>query len=330
MIIITGGAGFIGSALIWGLNKHSFDNIIVVDSLGIDEKWKNLVNLKFSDFEDKENFILKLEKGNFGNLIDGIVHMGACSSTTEKDADFLLHNNYEYTKRLALWCIRNNKRFVYASSAATYGDGSKGFSDDHTLLHSLKPLNMYAYSKHLFDLWALRGGLLNQIAGLKYFNVFGPNEYHKGEMRSVIHKAFDQIKETGKVKLFKSHNPKFKDGWQMRDFVYVKDAVNMTLFIYNNHAANGIFNIGTGIARSFYDLAVAVFKAIGVEENIEYIDMPDSIRDKYQYLTQADMTKISHIGYNKKRFSLEEAIDDYVKNYLMTEDPYLRNIKRNC
>ncbi len=323
MIVVTGGAGFIGSAIIWRLNKDGFDRIMVVDSLGRDEKWRNLLNLKFIDFEDKERFIKELERGGFNDSVEGIIHMGACSSTIERDADFLIQNNYEYTKRLAIWCLRNDKRFVYASSAATYGDGREGFSDDHRVLERLRPLNIYAYSKHLFDLWAFKNGLLNRIAGLKYFNVFGPNEYHKGEMRSVVHKAFEQIKKEGRVRLFKSYNPKFKDGGQMRDFIYIKDAVEMTLFIYNTPGANGIFNVGTGIARSFYDLAVAVFRAMGREEDIEYIEMPESIRDKYQYLTRAEMGKLYRLGYNKRILSLEEAVEDYVKNYLSTQDPYL-------
>jgi len=327
MIVVTGGAGFIGSALIWGLNKRGINDIQVVDSLGESHKWKNLVNLQFADYLDKEVFITKLEQGMFDSLIEGIIHMGACSDTTEEDANFLLGNNYEYTKRLAQWCIKNHKRFIYASSAATYGDGSKGFSDEHTLLPKLKSLNIYGYSKHLFDLWASSKGYLDKIAGLKYFNVFGPNEYHKEDMRSVVHKTFEQVKSTGKVKLFKSYLPEYKDGWQMRDFLYIKDAVAMTLFIYDNPAANGIINIGTGRARSFRDLASIVFHSMGIEPEIQYIDMPETIRRQYQYFTQANINKCRSLGYSERIYSLEEAIDDYVKKYLLGEDLYLGNEK---
>jgi ADP-L-glycero-D-manno-heptose 6-epimerase len=325
IIAITGGAGFIGSALVWGLNRRKFDNILVIDSLGTSDNWKNLVNLKFSDYLDKEEFITKLEQGRFDDVVTAIIHMGACTDTTCKDAKFLLQNNYEYTKRLAEWCIKNNKRFLYASSAATYGDGKNGFSDDHAILAKLRPLNIYGYSKHLFDLWAFNNRYLEKIAGLKYFNVFGPNEYHKGEMKSVVCKAFEQIKETGKVKLFKSYLNDYKNGWQMRDFVYIKDVVEMTLFVFNNPTANGIFNIGTGQKRSFYDLVLAVFNSIGLKANIEYIEMPESIQKQYQYFSKADITKLCKLGYTKNIYSLEEAVDEYVKNYLLNEDPHLGN-----
>lgn len=325
MIVITGGAGFIGSALVWGLNKEGNSDILVVDSLESSTKWKNLVNLRFSDYMDKDVFIIGLEQGAFGGSVEGIIHMGACTDTTEKDADFLLNNNYEYTKRLAQWCIQNNKRFVYASSAATYGDGDESFSDEHSIVPKLKPLNMYGYSKHLSDLWALRNGHLDRIAGLKYFNVFGPNEYHKEETRSVVHKAFEQLKTTGKVKLFKSHRLDYRDGWQMRDFIYVKDVVRMTLFIFNNPAINGIINVGTGCARSFHDLALAIFGSLNLTPDIEYIDMPESVRNHYQYFTQADISKLHRLGYTEQTYSLEEAVDDYVKEYLLKKDPYLGN-----
>lgn len=325
MLVITGSAGFIGSALVWGFNKKGFYDILIVDSLGRDEKWKNLRNLHFSDFMDKDEFLIRLEKGELDQKIDDIIHLGACSNTLEMDADFLLRNNYEYSKRIAVWCLKRGKRLVYASSAATYGDGSKGFSDNHSLLPLLKPLNMYAYSKHLFDLWAYRNGLLGKMVGLKYFNVFGPNEYHKGEMRSVVHKAFQQVQEEGKIKLFKSYKPEFADGWQMRDFIYVKDAVEITIFLYEKKDASGIYNVGTGKARSFYDLAMSIFKALGKEPNIEFIDMPLQIRDKYQYLTQADITKLRRAGFLREMTPLEEAVEDYIRNYLLQPDPYLGN-----
>ncbi|MBN2211696.1 MAG: ADP-glyceromanno-heptose 6-epimerase, partial [Sedimentisphaerales bacterium] len=254
---------------------------------------------------------------------EGILHMGACSSTTEQNMHFLMENNTRYTLRLATWCLARNARLVYASSAATYGDGSLGFSDDHQLLSRLRPLNGYGFSKHLFDLWAQQRGWLDKIAGLKYFNVFGPNEYHKDDMRSVVHKAFEQIRDTGKVRLFKSYHPDYKDGWQLRDFIYVKDAVTMTLYVFDNPKVNGIFNIGTGQARSFYDLAAATFKAMNKKVNIELIDMPPAIRDRYQYFTQADMTKLRDVGCQHQCLSLEESVADYVSGYLSREQPHL-------
>ncbi len=323
MIVVTGGGGFIGSAIIWKLNEKGFEKILVVDVLKKTNTYKNLVNLQFSDYLDKVSFVEKIEEEAFNEKIDGIIHMGACSDTTERDKDYLMRNNYEYTKRLAVWAMERNKRFVYASSGATYGDGKQGFSDDHTLLNSLKPLNMYGDSKHLFDLWALRNGYLKSIAGLKYFNVFGPNEYHKGNMRSMVHKAFCEITSTGKVKLFKFNSHDYKDGEQVRDFIYVKDAVRMTLFVYDNPDVNGIINIGTGIARSFNDLVSAVFQSMNRELNIEYVEMPDYLKSQYQNFTQADITKIIKFGYKEKISSLEEVISDYVKNYLLEPNPYL-------
>jgi len=322
MIVVTGGAGFIGSALVWALNQRGFSDILVVDALGTDESWKNLATLKFADYLDRDDFLRQLEEGKLADKIDGILHLGACSSTTERDLGFLMRNNYEYSKRLALWCCRHRKRFVYASSAATYGDGSRGFSDSHDRLSALQPLNGYAFSKWLFDLWALRLGLLDSIAGLKYFNVFGPNEYHKQDMRSVVHKAFEQIQKEGRVRLFKSHHPDYRDGWQLRDFVYVKDAVTATLAIYDNPSAHGIYNIGTGQARSFYDLIIAVFKALDRQPQIEYIDMPSSIRDKYQYYTCAQTDKLRRLFPQPMR-SLETAIDDYVRSYLLSGPAHL-------
>jgi ADP-L-glycero-D-manno-heptose 6-epimerase len=251
--------------------------------------------------------------------------MGACSSTTETNASYLIKNNYEYTKILARWTTDADIRFIYASSAATYGDGSAGFADDEEKIHTLKPLNMYGYSKQLFDLWAQRKGMLKKIVGLKYFNVFGPNEYHKADMRSFVLKAFEQINSTGKVRLFKSHKPEYKDGEQLRDFLYIKDAVDMTLFFFDNPKINGLFNIGTSNARSWNDLVNAVFDAMGQKTKIEYIDMPDSIRNQYQYFTQADTTKIKQAGYNKKITSLEDAVKDYVQNYLQ-KNGYLTGI----
>ena len=326
MIIVTGASGFIGSAIVSELNRRGITDILCVDSLKTDEKWKNLVNLKFNDYEEKEVLLKRVlfDDVLLKNGVEGIIHMGACSATTEKDASFLIDNNYKYTQLLAKWCVRNSKKFVYASSAATYGDGSKGFDDGHNALETLKPMNMYGYSKHLFDLWALKNGMLDRIAGLKFTNVFGPNEYHKDDMRSVVHKAYGQIKETGKLKLFKSYRDGYADGEQKRDFVYVKDAVNMTLHIYES-GLKGIYNCGTGKARSWNSLAAAVFKSLGTKPAIEYIDMPEAIRDKYQYFTEAKMDKMCG-SYRDKLFTLEEGIDDYVKNYLLPGQKYLEEV----
>ena len=316
MIIVTGGAGFIGSALVWKLNNLGIDNIIIVDHLGESEKWKNLVGLKYADIFHKDEFIDLVVEDSLNFRIDTLFHLGACSSTTERDADYLLYNNFKYTKTLAEFSLEKNIRFIYASSAATYGDGKNGYEDDEDKLNLLKPLNMYGYSKHLFDLWAQEMKIANKIVGLKYFNVFGPNEYHKGEMRSLIHKAFSQIKETGKVNLFKSYNQNYEDGKQMRDFIYVKDAVDMTLHFYEKKEKNGLFNVGTGKARTWIDLVNSIFNAMNLKPNIEFIDMPEELKGKYQYFTEAKIDKIRNAGYQKEIKSLEDSVNDYVKEYL--------------
>lgn len=339
MIIVTGGAGFIGSALIAALNSRRINNILVVDELtgdevknlpkektnGTGEKWKNLQNLSFTDYAHKDDFLEMVVERKIASAVEAVLHMGACSSTTETNAAYLTKNNYEYTRVLAQWSAQADVRFIYASSAATYGDGSEGFSDDEEKIDELKPLNLYGYSKQHFDLWAKDTGLLSKIVGLKYFNVFGPNEYHKGNMRSFILKAFEQIKATGRVGLFKSHNPEYTDGEYVRDFIYVKDAVDMTLFFLDNPEICGLFNIGTGRARSWNDLVKATFAAMGKEPNIEYIEMPDSIRNQYQYFTQAEMSKLRSAGYAQKTTTFEDAIKDYVQNYLQ-KDGYLTGI----
>jgi ADP-L-glycero-D-manno-heptose 6-epimerase len=321
MIIITGGAGFIGSALAAELNARGADDILIVDLLGTNERWKNLRKLRFVDYMEADDFAQALDSEQIEWDVEAILHLGACSDTTETDAGYLVRNNYEYSKMLAQWAVERQVRFIYASSAATYGDGTAGFSDSEPI-EQLIPLNMYGYSKQLFDLWAKRTGVAEQIAGLKYFNVFGPNEYHKGEMRSFVLKAFEQINAGGKVRLFKSHRPEYADGMQLRDFLYIKDAVDMTLFFLENPDVNGIFNIGTGQARSWLDLANAVFAAMGKTPNIEFIPMPEKLRDKYQYFTQADISKLRHAGYRKTTTALESAVTDYVQNYLM-KDEYL-------
>jgi len=322
MIIVTGGAGFIGSALVAALNGRNITDILAVDEpsgFGDLERQKqqNLSNLDFADYLGKDEFLGKVVDGKITWAVEAVLHMGACSSTTETNTAYLTENNYEYTRILANWTIKSNIRFIYASSAATYGDGSAGFNDDEAAIDKLKPLNAYGYSKQLFDLWARDEGLLKKIVGLKYFNVFGPNEYHKADMRSFVVKAFEQIKETNKVRLFKSYKPEYKDGEQMRDFIYIKDAVDMTLFFLDNPKVNGLFNIGTGTGHTWNDLVKAVFAAMQMEPNIEYIDMPDAIRNQYQYYTCADMSKLKQAGYSKEPTPLEEAVKDYVQNYLV-------------
>jgi len=319
MIIVTGGAGFIGSALIAELNKINETNILVVDSLGKSEKWKNLVNLKFNDYLEKDVFLKIIEEDKISETdIDCIFHFGACSSTTETDCRYLIQNNFEYTKKLANFAVNNEIRFIYASSAATYGAGEAGYSDDENNLENLKPLNMYGYSKHLFDLYAKRNGLLSEIVGLKFFNVFGPNEYHKGDMRSVVYKAYFQIKNTGAVNLFKSYNPNFADGEQKRDFIYIKETVAKILYFMDRYKVNGIFNIGSGIAHSWNELVSPIFKALNLPIKINYIEMPEYLREKYQYYTKADTKKLDSLPAADKiqKINLEDAVIDYVSNYL--------------
>ncbi|MEA2014823.1 MAG: ADP-glyceromanno-heptose 6-epimerase [Thermodesulfobacteriota bacterium] len=327
MIVVTGGAGFIGSAVVWKLNLEGINDIIIVDNLDTSTKWKNLVGNKFVDYLDRDDFLDLVLNDEVPFKVNAIVHMGACSSTTEREAGFLMENNYRYTAQLAQWAVEKNVRFIYASSAATYGDGCRGFSDDDIVTVDLCPVNMYGYSKQLFDLWVLRHGLEKKITGIKFFNVFGPNEYHKGDMRSVIHKSFGQIRDTGKVKLFKSHRPDFHDGEQMRDFIYVKDCVDVIWWFLQNRDATGIFNLGTGHARSWNDLIRAVFAAMAIEPRIEYIDMPESIRSQYQYFTEANMDKLRSVGCKVQFSLLEDAVLDYIANYLEADFGYLQRQK---
>lgn len=322
MILVTGGAGFIGSAIVAELNARGIEDILIVDILGKDQRWKNLRALRYADYMEADDFSAMVSENDLDMDIEAIIHMGACSDTTETDCSYLVRNNYEFSKLLAGWALELEARFIYASSAATYGDGERGFDDDEEALETLRPLNMYGYSKHMFDLWCKRQRLLDRFAGIKYFNVFGPNEYHKAGMRSFVIKAFEQINETGGVKLFKSHRPDYNDGEQLRDFIYVKDAVDMTLFFLENQEVSGIFNVGTGQARNWNDLAKATFAAMGRQVNIEYVPMPETLQDKYQYFTQAAMDKLRAAGYSNETTSLEDAITDYVQNYLM-KDAYL-------
>jgi len=317
-VLVTGGAGFIGSALVWGLNRRGCEDIVVCDLLGTSEKWRNLVPLRFADYLEADALMARLQSGALGKF-DLVLHMGACSATTELDASYLARNNYEFTKDLAHWSLANKARFVYASSAATYGDGSAGMEDNAADLDRLRPLNMYGYSKHLFDQHARRAGVLNSVVGLKFFNVFGPNEDHKADMRSLVHKSFAQVQREGVIRLFKSYRKEFKHGQQKRDFLYVKDCVDMTLFLAATPRAKGLFNIGSGGARSWVDLANAVFAALKQKPNIQFIEMPAAIRDKYQYFTEANLARLRQAGYRAPVTSLEDAVADYVRNYLLTD-----------
>ena len=317
-ILVTGGAGFIGSALIWGLNRLGLQNILVCDQLGKDDKWRNLAPLQFDDYISSAELMQLVEADSPAlKEIRWVFHLGACSATTELDAGYLMENNYRYTKLLCHWALPRNARFVYASSAATYGDGANGMEDDEAKIESLRPLNAYGYSKQVFDRHAKQRGLLSRIVGLKYFNVYGPNEWHKGDMRSLVNKAYDQVLETGKIRLFKSYKPMIRDGEQKRDFLYVKDAVDMTIHLAVTRSANGLYNLGSGEARTWIDLANAVFAALSMPPQVEFIEMPEVIREKYQYFTEAKMGKLQATGYQGPRFTLEQAVADYVQNYLV-------------
>jgi ADP-L-glycero-D-manno-heptose 6-epimerase len=315
LIIVTGAAGFIGRNAVAELNHRGYQELILVDKLGTDDKWRNLVGLRYEDIISPQALLARLEGGQFCDA-QAILHLGACSATTERDADYLLENNYRYTRRLCEFSLQYGIRMVYASSAATYGDGSQGYSDEDEVTTQLHPLNMYGYSKHMFDLWALKSRALKQIVGLKYFNVFGPFEDHKEDMKSVVAKSYRQIRDSGKVKLFKSYNPGYADGEQMRDFIYVKDAVDVTLSFLEDRGTSGLFNCGTGTARTWKDLVTSVFRALNLPVQIEYIEMPALLRGKYQYFTEANIGKLRAAGYSKPFHSLEDAVEDYVGTYL--------------
>jgi ADP-L-glycero-D-manno-heptose 6-epimerase len=317
-IVITGGSGFIGSCLLRYLNDLAYTKIIIVDDLGTDEKWKNLVGKRFDDVLHPDMLFNWLEGRE--SEVGAFVHLGACSSTVEKDASFLLENNYRYSKSLAEWALKHQKRFVYASSAATYGDGSRGFDDDHEQLENLQPLNMYGYSKHLFDLWLKNQGLLNDVVGMKYFNVFGPNEYHKGRMCSAVVNMLPQIQKQGSIKLFRSSHPEeFGDGEQKRDFVYAKDVAKMTYhFLIGD--MGGIYNVGNGEANTWNALANAVFKSIDMKPQIDYISMPEDLLGKYQNYTKACMKKtVNALGDASKTMPLDKSVADYIQHYLIKE-----------
>jgi len=315
-VLVTGGSGFIGSAIVWGLNRQGCANIVIADPAPRAERRQNLDSLHFTDYLEPSDMLSRYASGSLGKF-DFIFHIGACSSTTETDEDYLRRNNYEFSRDLAGLALSAGARFVYASSAATYGAATTMNDTDPQSLEGLQPLNPYGHSKHMMDLHAWKQGWLDRIVGLKYFNVFGPNENHKGDMRSVVHKSFEQVRETGAIRLFKSYRPEYQDGEQKRDFLYAKDAVTMTLYLAANRNANGLFNLGSGQARTWNDLARAVFAAMGRAPRIEYVEMPATIRDQYQYFTQADIGKLRATGYAEPITPVEDAVRDYVVNYLL-------------
>lgn len=314
MIIVTGGAGFIGSCVVRSLNEAGRSDIVIVDNISETDKWMNMRNKKYIKYVHKSKFLEELP--TYKN-VEAIVHMGAQSSTTERDFDYLWENNFEYTKALWNYCAEKHISFIYASSAATYGDGSLGFNDRMDI-DQLLPLNGYGYSKQLFDMWVKHQAksFPAQYCGLKFFNVYGPNEYFKGSMASMVFHGFNQIKETGKVKLFKSCNPNYADGGQLRDFVYVKDICKVIMWLLVNKHVSGLFNVGTGRAQSFAELAEATFHALDLEPNIEYIDMPEKLRGKYQYYTKAEMSKLYDAGYPYHFADVEKGVRDYVQGHL--------------
>jgi ADP-L-glycero-D-manno-heptose 6-epimerase len=321
MIVLTGGAGFIGSCFLKTLNDEGVYDAVVVDTLGTGLKWKNLVGKRFSAIVSPQRFREQCLNDTLDGAIEAIVHLGACSATTERDADFLLDNNTQYSIDLATAASKNSIRLIYASSAATYGMGEQGYAD--WLGATLRPLNMYGYSKLLFDQWVRETGLDGEFTGIRYFNVFGPNEYHKGDMASMMYKAFGQISRTGSLRLFRSNSPDFPDGGQMRDFIYVKDVCRVMWKLLENKDIRGIYNLGAGCARTWNDLATAVFTAMGRTPDIEYIDMPESLAGQYQNYTCADMTALNETGAATTFTTLEDGIHDYVTNYLATENKYL-------
>lgn len=315
MIAVTGAAGFIGSCFVRTLNEQGYNDILIIDSLEQDDRWNNLVTKKFRGIEHPEVFKRKCSEGIYdAHDISALIHMGACSSTTERNAEYLLENNYRYSIAMAQFALAHDIPFIYASSAATYGAGEKGYDD--ASVSELRPLNMYGYSKQLFDEWIIGNGLEQSITGIKFFNVFGPNEYHKGDMASMIFKSWKQVQHNGHISLFASDIPEYPDGGQMRDFIYVKDACEVMWKILQSKQSHGIINLGTGKARTWNDLAHAVFKALGKDSDIRYVSMPDSLKGQYQYYTQAVMVKLQSSSSAHQFLELEDSIADYVVNHL--------------
>lgn len=317
MVIVTGAAGFLGSATVWALNARGITDIVCVDTQPTAEASANLAPLTFAEYIPHHTFLKALRAGEWKSRMRAVIHLGACSSTTEQNWDYLRENNLEYSKVVCDSALAANARVIVASSAATYGDGAHGYSDDHASLDALTPLNLYGRSKHEFDLWARDTGCLDHIASLKYFNVYGPNEWHKSDMRSMVCKGYEQIRDTGRVRLFRSDRPEYPDGGQRRDFVYVKDAIAMTLWLLDHPERNGIFNIGTGESTDWNRLMRAIFAAMHREPQIEYFEMPAGLAKAYQYDTRADMTKLRSSGCGDPVLSVESAVRDYVVNYLV-------------
>ncbi len=316
MIAVTGAAGFIGSNIVYQLNRRGVTDILAVDLATDGDRSPNLAPLRVGGYMDKEEFRTWLAVPANARRLDVLYHLGACSSTTETDWDYLAENNLGYTRELCRRALDAGVRFINASSAATYGDGRHGYSDDHARLQELEPLNLYGRSKHEFDLWALSEGVLGDIVCLKYFNVYGPNEWHKQDMRSMVCKGYEQIMATGRVRLFKSDRPDYPDGGQQRDFIYVKDAVAMTIWFAEQRRVGGVFNVGTGEANTWNRLITAIFSALGRDRAIEYIPMPEHLKGKYQYHTRAETTKLKNAGYDMPLTVLEDAVADYVRNHL--------------
>lgn len=315
--IVTGGAGFIGSCIVRTLNDKGIEDIIIVDDIASTAKWKNIQNKKYREYIHKKNFMGLLEQEEYEN-ISAVIHMGACSSTTELDFDYLWENNVGYSKALWRYCARKQIPFLYASSAATYGVGEKGFSDDTAGIDALRPLNAYGYSKQVFDQWSLKQEEKpSQYVGLKFFNVYGPNEYFKGSMASMVFHGFNQLKETGKIRLFRSGDKNYTDGGQERDFVYVKDVCNVISYFLEHPEYSGIFNVGTGRAQTFSELASAIFYALDREPVIEYFEMPKELEGKYQYHTEADITSLRRAGYSFPFADVKRGVEDYVRNFLI-------------
>jgi ADP-L-glycero-D-manno-heptose 6-epimerase len=320
MFLVTGGAGFIGSNVVASLNEAGRTDVVVNDRLGTAEKWRNLAKREIADVVPPDDLARWLDGVRAsGRKLDAVIHMGANSDTTARDADEVIASNFRLSLALLDWCTATRTPFVYASSAATYGDGSAGMDDLAEDISAWRPLNAYGWSKQVFDVHAQREGFLRQIVGLKYFNIFGPNEEHKGDMRSVVSKAWRQIEETGQVRLFKSYDPHYPDGGQKRDFLYVKDAVRMTLHLAATKKAGGLFNIGSGHAHTWLELVHPIFEALRREPRIEFIDMPEELRSQYQYFTQADVTKLKSTGYSGGVTPLRESVVDYVGQYLVPD-----------
>ncbi len=328
MILITGAAGFIGSAVASALNRQGRTDLLLCDLFGEQERWQNILGLRYKQFIHRDVLFEYLNSAPYAGAIQTIIHLGACSDTTMADMDFLLENNVNYSIKLCQWALQHDVRFVYASSAAVYGDGSLGFSDNDEITPTLRPLNKYGFSKWMFDMWVLENGYQDKVAGLRYFNVFGPNEYHKGEMASVVFRAFPLASAEGRIRLFESHRPGIDHGEQARDFIYIDEAVAITLFFLNNPPANGIYNTGTGRAHSFNELAQGLFEGLDKPPVIEYFPMPEELRERYQYFTQADISRLQRAGYPPSQDRFKECVVGYVRDYLLPGCLRLQSISK--